>query len=134
MTWRRGLVLLIAAATAHADGAKTAADPLLNGVAMRLTAYKQAADLLGRTKTIVSAPAFLISRPSSQTFSPASGKRMACANASTFFSRCLVLARRSPQFFSSPCLSSAPWRVLSELEDEPLWKPAVRLGSTCCSG
>ena len=66
MTWRRGLVLLIAAATAHADGAKTAADPLLNGVAMRLTAYKQAADLLGRRKTIVSAPAFLISRPGSK--------------------------------------------------------------------
>ena len=66
MTWRRGRVLLIAAATAHADGAKTAADALLNGVAMRLTAYKQAADLLGRTKTIVSAPAFLISRPASK--------------------------------------------------------------------
>lgn len=64
MTRRRGRVHLIAAVTAHADGVKAAADPLLNGVAMRLTAcYVPAADLLAQTKTIVSAPAFLISRP-----------------------------------------------------------------------
>ena len=47
MTRRRGRVHLIAAVTAHADGVKAAADPLLNGVAMRLTAcYVPAADLL----------------------------------------------------------------------------------------
>jgi transposase len=42
---------LIAAATAHADGVKAAADPLLNGLAMRLTAYEQAADLLAQART-----------------------------------------------------------------------------------
>lgn len=42
---------LIAAATAQADSVKTAADPRLSELAMRLTAYEQAADLLAQAKT-----------------------------------------------------------------------------------
>jgi hypothetical protein len=65
-TRRRGRVHLIAAATAHADVVNAAADPLKNVLAMRLIAYKQVADLLAQTKTILSAPAFLIPRPASK--------------------------------------------------------------------
>lgn len=42
---------LIAAATAQVDGVKAAADPRLSELAMRLTAYEQAADLLAQART-----------------------------------------------------------------------------------
>jgi transposase len=42
---------LIAAATAQADGVHAAADPRLGELALRLTAYEQAADLLAQART-----------------------------------------------------------------------------------
>jgi transposase len=42
---------LIAAATAQVDAVKAAADPRLEELAMRLTAYEQAADLLAQART-----------------------------------------------------------------------------------